>query len=109
MKMKSPGIGLGGELQMLAPAHARLAAHHIDDAFEMPVMMRAGLGVRLDRHRAGPQFLRAGAGEIDRGLAIHAGRRRHVGVELIAGNDAHAVVLPAFGIVVRMSGAIAIV
>ena len=90
------GVGLGGELQMLAPAHARLAAHHIDDAFEMAVMMRAGLGIGLDRHRAGPQFLRAGAGKIDRGLAIHARRRRHIGIELIARNDAHAVMLPAF-------------
>src|SRR5579862_1956621 len=98
-------IGLGGELQMLAPAHARLAAHHIDDALEMAVMMRAGFGIGLDRHRAGPQFLRAGAGKIDRGFAIHAGRRRHIGIELIARNDAHAVVLPTariFGMAMRM-------
>ena len=94
------GAGLRGELQMLAPAHPRLAPHHIDDAFEMAVVMRAGLGVGLDGHRAGPQFLRAGAGEIDRGLAVHARRRRHVGIELVAGNDADAVMLPA--VVVRM-------
>ena len=68
----------------------------------MAVMMRAGFCVRLDRHRAGPQFLRADTGEIDRRLAVHAGRRRHVGIELMAGNDAHAVVLPAFGVLVAM-------
>jgi len=98
------GTGLRGELQMLAPAHPRLALHHIDDALEVAVMMRAGLGVGPDRHRAGPQFLRAGAREIDRGLAVHARRRRHVGIELVAGDDANAVVLPA--VVVRMRVAV---
>ena len=66
------------------------------------MMMRAGLGVGLDGHGAGPQFLRAGAGEVDRGLAVHAGRRGHVGIELVAGNDANAVVLPALRVVVIM-------
>ena len=58
-------------------------------------MMRAGLGIRLDGDGAGPQFLRADAGEIDRGLAVHAGGRRHIGIELIAGNDPDTIVLPA--------------
>ncbi len=53
-------------------------------------------------HRAGPQFLRADAREIDRGRAVHAGGRRHVGVELVAGNDADAVMLPAIMIVVMV-------
>src|SRR5262249_49590258 len=57
-----------------------------------------------DRHRASPEFLRADAGEIDRRLAVHARRRRHVGIELIAGNDADAVVLPA--LIVRMGMAV---
>ena len=93
--MKSPGPASAVNCRLLAPAHPRLALHHVDDAFEMAVMMRAGLGVRLDADRARPQFLRADAREIDRGRAIHAGRRRHVGIELIAGNDAHAVMFPA--------------
>src|SRR5205814_9931855 len=42
------------------------------------------------------------AGEVDRSLSVHAGGGRHVGIELIAGNNADAVVLPAFGIAVRM-------
>jgi hypothetical protein len=68
----------------------------------MTVMMRAGLGVGLDGHGARPQFLRADAGEIDRGLAVHPGGRGHVGIELVAGNDADAVMLPALGVVVIM-------
>src|ERR1043166_4927616 len=47
------GTGFGGELQLLAPAHPGLALHHIDDAFEMAVMVRPGLGVGPDRHGAG--------------------------------------------------------
>ena len=65
-------------------------------------MMGAGLGMGVDGDRAGPQFLGADAGEIDRGLAVHTGGRRHVGIELIAGNDANAIMLPAFVVPVRM-------
>ena len=65
-------------------------------------MMRAGLGVGLDGHGAGPHFLRPGAGEVDRGLAVHARRRGHVGIKLVAGNDANAVVLPALRVIVIM-------
>src|SRR5690348_16585155 len=96
------GASFRGELQMLTPAHSRPALHHIDDAFEMAVMMRAGLGVGLDVDRTGPELLRADAGEGDRGLAVHARGRRHVGVELVAGNDAYAVVLPALVVMMVM-------
>ena len=44
--MKSPASGLGDELEPLAPAHARLAAHDVDDALQRAVMVGAGLGVR---------------------------------------------------------------
>src|SRR5690242_20343322 len=94
------GAGFRGELQLLAPAHPRLALHDIDDAFQMAMMMRAGLGVGPDRDGAGPELLCAGAREIDRGLAIHARRRRNVWVELVARNDANAVMFPALVVVV---------
>jgi hypothetical protein len=32
-------------------------------------------------------------------FAVNARRERHVRIELVAGNDAHAVVFPAFGFV----------
>jgi hypothetical protein len=51
---KIAGAGFRGELQVLAPAHPRLALDDKDDAFEMTMMMRAGLGVGLDRHGARP-------------------------------------------------------
>jgi uncharacterized protein YjbJ (UPF0337 family) len=68
----------------------------------MAVVMRAGFGIGPDGHGTRPQFLRPDAGEIDRGLAVHAGGRGHVGIELIAGNDPHAIVLPAFGVVMMV-------
>src|SRR5262245_33954197 len=37
-----------GELERLAPTHARAAANDIDHALELAVMMRAGLRVWLD-------------------------------------------------------------
>jgi hypothetical protein len=61
----------------------------------MAVVMRAGLRVRMDVHGAGPQLLRAHAREVDRRLAVHAGRLRGVRIELIGADDTHAVALPA--------------
>src|ERR1700730_6071976 len=91
------GVRLGSELQPLAPAHPRLASDHVDNAFEMTVMMRAGLGVGFDGHGTGPQFLRANTREVNRGLAIHAWSRWYIRIELIAGNHTHAVALPTLG------------
>ncbi len=98
------GAGLGGELEPLAPAHAGLAADHVDHALERAVVVGAGLGVGLDAHGAGPQLLRADARVVDRGLAVHAGCLRGIAIERLARNDAHAVVLPFFVVVVMCHG-----
>ena len=95
--MKSPGLGLGDELELLAPAHAGPAAHHVDHALQRAMVMRAGLGVGMDADRAGPDLLCADARGIDRRGAVHAGRLRRVGVELVALDDPHAVVPPVHG------------
>ena len=87
-------LGLGDEFQFIAPAHAGLAAHDIDHAFQRPVVMRAGLGVGVDVDRPGPDFLSADAGFVDRGGAVHAGGLRGVGVELIGLDHPHAVRAP---------------
>jgi hypothetical protein len=75
----------------------RVAAHHVDHAFQCAVVMRAGLGVRMDRHGAGPDFLRAHARRVDGGGAVHAGRLRGVAVELIAADHLDAVFAPVDG------------
>src|SRR6516164_8184667 len=86
-------IGFGGKFQSLAPAHACLAAHHINDAFQMAMVVCPGLRIRFDRYRTCPQLLCARASEVDRRLAIHAWCRGHVGIELIARDDANSPVI----------------
>src|SRR5262249_51483436 len=86
--------GFGGEFQPLAPTHARLAAHHVDDALQFAVVMCPGLGVGANVHGACPNLLGADPGIVDRSLAIHAWRLWGVGIERTTRNDAHAVVLP---------------
>ena len=68
--------GLGGELEVVTPAPVGAALDHIDHAFERAVVVGAGLGVGVDGHRAGPQFLGADPGEIDarRGSCPASGR-----------------------------------
>jgi hypothetical protein len=91
------GPGLGGEFQLLAPAHPGAAADHIDHALQRSVVMRAGLGAGVDVHRAGPQLLRPDPGEVDRRRAVHAERLGRVGVERAAGDDPDAGMLPVVG------------
>src|SRR5438552_16794343 len=54
-----------GELEPLAPTHARFAFHNVDHALDRAVVMRSGFGVRLDVHRPGPDLLGAHAREVD--------------------------------------------
>src|SRR5690606_26310250 len=88
------GAGFGGEFELFAPAHAGAALDHVDHAFQRPVVVGTGLGVGVDGHGSGPQFLGAHACKVDGSLAVHAGGAGHVAVELVAGYHAHAVVLP---------------
>src|SRR3984893_1295019 len=89
-----PRSGFGGELQPIAPFHARLAADDIDDALDRPVMMRPCLRFRVDHDRAGPQFLCAGTRRSDRRRAIHPRGLRRIDVELVCMHDPHAVQAP---------------
>src|SRR6202165_1818685 len=88
------GAGFGDELELVAPAHARLAADDVDHALDRAVMMGAGLGLGMDDDRAGPESFGAGAGVGDGGGAVHARRLRGGDVELVGMDDAHAVVFP---------------
>src|SRR5215468_3508515 len=44
------------EFQLLAPSHPRPALDDEDDAFEIAMVVGAGLGVGVDRHSAGPKL-----------------------------------------------------
>src|ERR1700761_7730884 len=60
------GAGLIGELEMIAPAHARTAFDDVEHRLEFAMMMWSGFGVRVHHHRSGPEFSRAGPRMRDR-------------------------------------------
>ena len=88
------GPGLGGELQLVAPAHAGAALDHVDHALEVPVMVGAGLGMGVDGDGASPKLLRADAGEVDRRGPVHARGLGSVGIERARRDHPHAVMFP---------------
>src|SRR5215472_18933875 len=66
----------------------------VDHAFQVAVVMRAGLGARLDRDSASPEFLGSGGRMADGGFAIHAGGLRRVRIELAVAKDPYAGLPP---------------
>src|SRR2546429_586666 len=85
---RPPRARLGDELELAAPAHARLAAHHVDDALDRAVVMGAGFRLGVDDDGAGPELLGAGARVGDGGGAVHARGLRGVDVELAGAHHA---------------------
>jgi hypothetical protein len=88
------GAGFSGELEMIAPTHSSAALDDVDDALEVAVMMRPGLGVGMDGDRARPEFRGPSSRVSDGSSAIHAGRLRRVRIEFTRVNDANSVMLP---------------
>jgi hypothetical protein len=88
------GAGLPSEFEVISPAHAAAAAHNVEDGFELAMVMRAGLRIRFDHHRAGPELAGSGAGVCDSGGAGHSGSLGSVGVEIARRNDFDSVVQP---------------
>ncbi len=86
--------GFVGEFEFLAPAHAGMSSHDIEYGFEFTVMMRTGLGVRLDDDRSRPQLRCAGAGVRDGRGSGHAGRLRCVRIEGSGSDDLDPVLVP---------------
>jgi hypothetical protein len=90
--------GFSHEFQRVAPAHACSAAHHVDHALHRAVVMRSGFCFGMDHDGPRPELFGARARMRDRRRTVHSGRLRRVDVELVAVDDAYAVVLP-FGFV----------
>ena len=78
----------------VSPSHSSLPADDVDDAFEVAVVMRPGLRIRMDGDGTCPQFIGAGHRVIDRCRPVHPGCLRCVGVHLGGFNDSNTVVLP---------------
>jgi hypothetical protein len=85
---------LGEELEPFSPTHTSPAAEDIDDAFEVAVMVGAGLGVRLYRNPTGPDILRTEPCGVDRRRTGHSRRLRSVRIEGVAGYYGDSVITP---------------
>src|SRR5262249_40012262 len=94
--------GFGYELQPFPPSHTGFAADHVNDTLELPVMMRACLGIGLYAYPACPSLLGSHPRVIDCSLTLHARRLRRVGIKRRRGNDPHAIVLPFGRVLVIM-------
>ena len=93
-------IGLGDELEPVAPAHPRHAAHHVDDALQRAVVVCAGFGVRMYDHGPGPNLLRT-AGRIHGGGAQHARCLRRIAVQPVTFDDLDTVDAPVAQLSIR--------
>src|ERR1044071_203139 len=82
------------EFKFVSPSHSRPSLHHVDNAFELPVMMRTRFCVWVNADRSCPQFRRPGSRVSDGGSSVHAGRLRSVCVELVRVNNSNSVMFP---------------
>src|SRR5208283_160720 len=62
------------ELQMISPAKARAAPHHVDHSFQFSMMMRTGLGIGVHHDGSRPELLRTDSGTRDGFGSSHAWR-----------------------------------
>jgi hypothetical protein len=85
---------LGGVFEPLAPPHPGATGDHVDHAFDVAVMVRPGLGVRIDNHGACPQPLGARERSGDRGSPPHSRGLCGVGVQRVGVHDPHALQAP---------------
>src|SRR5262249_23032226 len=89
---------LGDEFQMIAPAHASHAVDHVDDALEIAMVVRAGLGPGIDSDGSGPEPAGARLSGGHGRTPPHAERLGGRIVEFVRANDAHTIRTPAPGI-----------
>ena len=86
--------GLSHKFQMYAPAHPGFAGHHVNDALQVTVMVRASLGVGVNDHRARPQLLRTRPHLRDRRRPIHARGLGRVRIQLTSAHYPNAILAP---------------
>ena len=91
---KVAGAGFRDKLELFAPTHARATFDDVDDAFKLSVVMRPGLGVRMDGDGSGPEFRGAGSRVCDRRSTAHSGRLRRVSIEVARVNDTNSMMFP---------------
>src|SRR5580700_4767131 len=86
--------GFVDKLQTISPAEPGATTHDIDNCFDLTMMVRTGLGVRVHHHCSGPQFVGAHAGMRYSFSATHAGCLWRVGIEFSTADNPQAVLFP---------------
>src|SRR5260370_10379257 len=80
--------------KLFAPAHTGAALYDIDHAFQLAVMMRPGLGIRMYGDGARPNLASPRARIVDRGGPDHAGCLGRVRIKPVPRHDFDSAVSP---------------
>src|SRR6202021_1074697 len=88
------GPRLVDKLQLISPAEPRPASHNIKHGFQLPMMMRPGLGVGMYHDRSRPELLRADTSMRDSLGASHPWSLWSISIQFAAPNNAQPVILP---------------
>src|SRR5215510_12424059 len=91
---KIPWPGLGDVLQMIAPAHAGTAIHHINNTLQVSMVVRTRFRMGMNGDSTGPQLTGPSTSMGDGGSAGHAGCLGGVQIERTAGYHSYPVLAP---------------
>src|ERR1700733_7236215 len=91
---KITGPRLLDKLPLISPAEPRPASHNINHGFQLPMMMRPGLGVGMYHDRSRPELLRADTSMRDSLGASHPWSLWSISIQFAAPNNAQPVILP---------------
>jgi hypothetical protein len=86
--------GLRYELKIFSPAHSRPPAYNVNNAFQVPMMMRARFRIGSNCYGSGPKLFGAGSRIRDCRGPIHTGCLGRVAVELVATDYLDAMLAP---------------
>src|SRR5208282_1764154 len=87
-------LGFLAEFQFITPAHSNSALDDVEDRLQFSMVMRPGLGIRLNQHRTGPQFVCSSSGVGDGGGARHAWCLWRIQIEFARTNNFHSMFCP---------------
>src|SRR5262249_45974916 len=94
--------GFGDKLKVVAPSQSCRTIDHIDDTFEVTMVVSARLCLGVDGHRTSPKLCGAGAFSSYGGTPVHTERLCRPIIELVATNDSYTVRSPAIGAFAHM-------
>jgi hypothetical protein len=89
--------GLLAEFQLISPSHSNSAFDDVENRLQFPMVVRSGLGIRLNHHGAGPQLVCSGSGMGDGGTTRHARSLWCIQVKFVRMYDFDSMLGPIHG------------